>query len=85
MLRYYALATAAIIAAATLAGTYSDSPWMRRSMLAGVVGLVVAGAFVQLRERCPRCAARISAQTRLLLPAKCKKCGVIFDGPEVPG
>lgn len=81
MLRYYALATAALIAAGALTVTYSDSPWIRRSMLIGVVGLMLAGAFVQLRERCPRCAARIGAQTRLLLPGKCKKCGVIFDGP----
>ena len=81
MIRYYALATVAIIAAAALTFTYSDTPWIRRSMLAGVVGLMVAGAFVQFRERCPRCSARVGAQTRLLLPGKCKKCGVIFDGP----
>jgi hypothetical protein len=81
MLRYYAIATAALIAAAALTFTYSDTPWMRRSMLAAVVGLMLAGAFVQFRERCPRCAARVGAQTRLLLPVNCKKCGVLFDGP----
>ena len=84
MLRYYAIATAAIIAADALTITYSDIAWIRRSMLAGLVGLMLAGAFVQLRERCPRCAARIGAHRRLLLPGKCKKCGVVFDGPEVP-
>ena len=81
MIRFYALATAALIAAAALMFTYSDTPWIRRSMLAGVVGLMLAGAFVQFRERCPRCAARIGVQTRLFLPGNCKKCGVLLDGP----
>lgn len=81
MIRYYVLATTAIIAAAALMFTYGDTPWMRRSMLAGVVGLMLAGAFVQFRERCPRCSARVGSQTRLLLPGNCKSCGVIFNGP----
>jgi hypothetical protein len=81
MIRYYVLATTALIAAAALTFTYSDNPWIRRSMLAGVVGLMLAGAFVQFRERCPRCAARVGAQTRLFLPGECKKCGVIFCAP----
>ena len=82
MLRYYALATPALIAAGALRVTHSDTPWVRRSMLTGVVGLMLAGAFVQFRERCPRCAARVGSQTtRLLLPGKCKKCGVLFDAP----
>ena len=81
MIRYYATATATLVGAAALAFTYSDVPWIRRSILAVALGLMVAGIFVQFRERCPRCAARVGAQTRLLLPGKCKKCGVIFDGP----
>ena len=81
MIRYYATATATLVGAAALAFTYSDVPWIRRSILAVALGLMVAGIFVQFRERCPRCAARIGVQTRLFLPGNCKKCGVLFDGP----
>ena len=84
MIGYYAVAMTVMCAAAALAFVYSDLAWMRRSALGVVLGLVLAATFVQFRERCPRCAARIGTQTRLLLPGKCKTCGVIFEPPEQP-
>jgi hypothetical protein len=53
-----------------------------------VVALVVAGAVVQFRERCPRCRTLLGRQGRVLLPPQCSSCGVFFprrqDGPPAP-
>ncbi len=40
------------------------------------VTLVVVSAGLQFSRRCPRCGANIGTQTRLTLPAACKRCGV---------
>jgi hypothetical protein len=79
MIRYYAMAMTAIAIAAALAVTYGETPWARRSVL-GLV-LVLAATVVQFRERCPRCGSRLGTQSRLLLPDKCRKCGVLFERP----
>jgi hypothetical protein len=84
MIGYYAVAMMVMCAAAALAFVYSDLAWMRRSALGVVLGLVLAATFVQFRERCPRCTSRIGTQTRLLLPGKCRICGVVFERPEHP-
>ncbi len=81
MIRYYAMAMTAIAIAAGLAVTYGETPWARRSALGLVLVLVLAAAVVQFRERCPRCGSRLGTQSRLLLPDKCRKCGVLFERP----
>ncbi len=81
MIRYYAMAVTVIAAAAAAAVAYGETPWVRRSMLALILLLVLAATYVQFRERCPRCGKRIGSQSRLLLPDKCKGCGVRFERP----
>jgi hypothetical protein len=81
MVRYYAMAMTTIAIAAALAVTYGETAWMRRSALGLVLVLVLAAAVVQFRERCPRCGSRLGTQSRLLLPDKCRKCGVVFERP----
>jgi len=81
MIRYYAMAMTAIAIAAALAVAYGDIPWARRSMLALVLALVLTATVVQFRERCPRCGSRLGTQSRLLLPDKCRTCGVHFERP----
>jgi hypothetical protein len=81
MIRYYAMAMTVIAIAAALAVAYGDIVWVRRSLLTLVLALVLAATFVQFRERCPRCGSRLGKQSRLLLPDKCKTCGVVFERP----
>ena len=81
MIRYYAMAMTTIAILAALAVTYGESPWARRSALGVALVLVLAAAVVQFRERCPRCGSRLGTQSRLLLPDKCRKCGVVFERP----
>ena len=81
MIRYYAMAMVVIAIAAALAITYGDIPWARRSVLALVLALVLAATVVQFRERCPRCGSRLGTQSRLLLPDRCRTCGVRFERP----
>ena len=81
MIRYYAMAMTAVAIMAALAVAYGDVPWARRSVLGLVLVLVLAATIVQFRQRCPRCGARLGTQTRLMLPDKCRKCGVRFERP----
>ena len=81
---YYAVATAVLVAAISMGLSYGETPWVRRSMLGIVVALVLGGAYVQFRERCPRCAARIGKQSRIFLPEQCAGCGVFFERPPRP-
>lgn len=85
MIRYYAAAMAILLAAGVLAMAYSDVVWLRRGVLGLVVVLLLAATYVQFRERCPRCGMRIGSQSRLMLPNKCRRCGVAFDRPPKPG
>ena len=38
--------------------------------------LALAAMVIQISQKCPRCGYRLGRQTRLLLPDRCKKCGV---------
>ena len=38
--------------------------------------LACLGFVIQFSQRCPRCGYRLGFQSRLLLPAHCRKCGV---------
>ncbi len=51
-------------------------------LLAGIALIVISGVAVHLRQRCPRCGYRIGLQTRFLLPASCRSCGVPFRGHD---
>ena len=80
MRRYY-IAASAGLALAVLAIMYSDSAYVRRAMLVLVLGLVVAAAILQARERCPRCGARLRFRSSLILTDLCRVCGVEFARP----
>jgi hypothetical protein len=46
--------------------------------MVSLVGLAALGVYLQLSQRCPRCRYRIGYQSRLLVPERCKCCGVGF-------
>lgn len=41
-----------------------------------VLGLVIAGVWLQLSIRCPSCGYRLGRQSRLLVPDYCRSCGI---------
>jgi hypothetical protein len=79
MRRFYIAAMVILAVAGMLAVTYSDEVYLRRGVLALVAALVIAASILQLRERCPRCGARLSFKSSLTLPARCGKCGAVFE------
>jgi hypothetical protein len=81
MMGFYAFAMIAILGTVSLAGVMGHSTQGRLVVVGVLVLLALAGAFVQFREKCPRCAARLGRQSRLLLPDKCRHCGVEFPRP----
>lgn len=81
MYAYFAFAMGVMLLMYMAAGKYGDSPTARWIVLAGVAALVVAATFVQFSGRCPRCKSYLGRQARLVLPAKCRVCGVDFPRP----
>jgi hypothetical protein len=81
MVRFHVMAIAILVPCAVAAYFYSDVSWLRRSVLVLVVALVAAATIVQVREKCPRCGARLRTKTMMRLPARCQFCGVAFDRP----
>jgi hypothetical protein len=81
MIVFYACAITLIATAMAAAVSFGDIAWLRRSLLGLVLVLVVAGSFVQFREKCPRCGRRLGSQSRLLLPERCRGCRVKFERP----
>jgi hypothetical protein len=78
MVRYYTFAMIMISLAVFLLWGFGTEPWARVTVVAGVVALMIAGAWVQFRERCPRCTSLLGRQSRFMLPMKCKVCKVDF-------
>lgn len=79
--RMYAFYGAAMILIAVgfyLMSQFGEQVWVRPALLAMLLGLMAAGAWVQFRERCPRCGTLLGRQSRFILPNKCKSCGVGF-------
>ncbi len=81
MYGYFGLAMVILLALYSVAQRYGDSPTARWLVLAGVVVLVVAASFVQFSGRCPRCRTHLGRQARLVLPERCRVCGVEFPKP----
>ena len=81
MIRYYAMAMTVIAGAVALALVYGESVFVRRAVMGLVLMLVLLATFVQFREKCPRCGARLGRQSRLILPDRCRSCGVAFPRP----
>ena len=53
-----------------------DVPWLPFLALPFAAPLVVLGAVAQRAERCPRCEARVTLESRLRLPERCLGCAV---------
>lgn len=70
---------AAVTALGLLLRPSGEIAWL---LVALLFGSAAVGGAVQFSERCPRCGVRIGWQTRLLLPARCARCGVGFRPGE---
>ena len=74
--RFHAAAIPVLLACAAAVLFWSDVAWLRRSLLILVLILVVIATLLQLRERCPRCNARLRTTMLLRLRQRCHYCGV---------
>ena len=74
--RFHAAAIPVLLACAATVLFWSDVAWLRRSLLVLVLILVVIATLLQLRERCPRCNARLRTTMLLRLRQRCHYCGV---------
>lgn len=50
--------------------------------LVPVLVLVVGGGWLQFSIRCPSCGYRLGRQSRLLVPDRCRSCGVSLRPPK---
>jgi hypothetical protein len=74
--RFHAAAIPVLLASAMAVLFWSDVAWLRRSLLVVVLALLVIATLLQLRERCPRCNARLRTTMLLRLRERCHYCGV---------
>jgi len=81
MVRFHAVAMTVLVLGAGAAFLWSDIAWVRRLLLGLVLAMVAAATVLQLRERCPRCNARLRTKSLLRLPARCNICGIAFERP----
>ena len=82
---FHSAAMVVLLLIGVAAYRYGDLAWFR-GLFVGVVGvLVVAAGVLQLRERCPRCGARLRTKVLVLLPDKCGACGVALSRPPATG
>ena len=84
MVRFYVAATVLILGACVLAVVYSDVAWLRRSLLGATLAIVAVATVLHMRERCPRCRARLKLRSGFMLPDFCPACGVAFERPTRP-
>lgn len=80
-LRLYAVAVTILAAALGLSHLELVPPELRYLILLGALGCIAAAIVVHLAIRCPRCNARLGAQS-LMLPDKCKSCGAEIAHPR---
>jgi hypothetical protein len=79
---FHAAALGVLLIAGFAAYRSGDVPWLRGLFLALLAALAAAAAVLQLRERCPRCGARLRSRLLLAVPEKCTACGVSFERPS---
>ena len=61
------------------------APWIIQVAFAIGLGGVVAMAILQFSVRCPKCGYRLGFQSGLVVPDRCRRCGVSLKAPyEVP-
>ena len=81
MVGYYIVATALILGACALGVMYGETAWVRRSLFGVTLALVAVATVLHLRERCPRCGARLKLKAGVRLTDGCRSCGVAFERP----
>lgn len=47
-----------------------------------VIFLVAGGVWLQFSVRCPSCGVRLGRQSRLIVPERCRACGVSLRRPQ---
>ena len=52
--------------------------WVILLAFAPVLAFVVAGALLQFSIRCPKCGYRLGRQSGLVIPERCRRCGVLL-------
>ena len=82
MVRFHTLAIPALVLCAAAALYWIEVAWVRRVFLVVVLALVAAATVLQMRERCPRCNARLRTTLLLRLRQRCHYCGVAFPPRE---
>lgn len=80
-MRLYAVAVTLLAAALGIVHVVSGAPEVRYLVTLVALGLILAAFVMQFSIRCPRCRARLATQTMLLLPDRCKSCGVEIAHP----
>jgi len=63
---------------------FDASPQAVRWALAPALGLVAAGGWLQLSARCPGCGRRIGLQSRMVVPDRCRACGIALRASPTP-
>lgn len=80
-MRLYVFAVTVLAAGLALPHVYAHGPGLTYVVLLLALLLIGAALSIQLRVRCPRCDARLATQSLLLLPERCKSCGVAIAHP----
>ena len=81
MVRSYATVIMVIAAGIGLSLVYGEAGGVRYLVLGAAALIALGVAVAQFRERCPRCHTRLGSQSLLLLPDRCRTCGVAFPRP----
>ncbi|MCB1505326.1 MAG: hypothetical protein KDJ47_10165 [Hyphomicrobiaceae bacterium] len=80
-MRIYVLAVTVLAAAFGLASLGGYWVEVRYALILTSLALMLWALFIQFSIRCPRCHSRLATQSALLLPDKCKHCGVSITRP----
>lgn len=76
MVTVFLLSTISLLAVMGIGLIFNLGEVVGGILLAGLVAVVVVAVRIQFSQACPACGARLGLQTRLWLPAQCKRCGV---------
>ena len=82
-IRYYVAALTVMAAGLGLVAFAGLAVELRYVIVLIALVLLGGALYVQLAIRCPRCNARLSIQSPLLLPDRCKGCGTAIARPPV--
>lgn len=80
-MRLYAFAVTVLAAALALPHVFPQGASIGYVVLIVALLLIVSALVMQLRVRCPRCQTRLATQSLLLMPERCKCCGVTIAHP----